>query len=399
MFDIDAFVSSPTLEALLTATRDDLVRVAGHYKLEVRGSPGKAELQEKLTADLRGLGVLGDASPDAPEAGKTIPSPGPTSTKTALEWKRLELREKELDWEREKNVLEADRQNLRDHDRREQELRLKDMEYTQALRLKEMELKARESGVLLRPDHFDVTRNIRVVPPFREDEVDKFFAHFERVATTLKWPKEAWPMTLQCVFVGKAQEAYSSLSLEDAADYEKVKQAVLLIYALVPEAYRQKFRSYRKPDSLAYVEFVREKEMLFDRWLGSQEVTSFQALRDLMVLEDFKNCLPQSVATHISEHKDLTPASAAVLADEYVLTHKRMPAFTESPQNVSISPRFRVSDCAAPSPEMRAPLGFRGTPTCSYCKKRGHVLAECFSLKRKNQAQQHASSRFSESDL
>src|SRR4029434_1348281 len=133
-------------------------------------------------------------------------------------------------------------------------------------------------------------------------------------------------------------------------------------------------------------------EMLLDRWLGSQEVTSFQALRDLMVLEDFKNCLPQSVATHISEHKDLTPASAAVLADEYVLTHKRMPAFTESQQNVSISPRVRVSDRAAPSPEMRAPLGFRGPPTCSYCKKRGHVLAECFSLKRKNQAQQHASS-------
>ena len=36
-------------------------------------------------------------------------------------------------------------------------------------------------------------------------------------------------MTLQSVFTGKAQEAYSSLSLEDALDYEKVKQEVLRI--------------------------------------------------------------------------------------------------------------------------------------------------------------------------
>ena len=70
-------------------------------------------------------------------------------------------------------------------------------------------------------------------------------------------------MTLQCVFKGKAQEAYSALPLEDAADYEEVKQAVLHIYSLVPEAYRQKFRSYQKPEALSYAEFIREKEMLF----------------------------------------------------------------------------------------------------------------------------------------
>ncbi|KAK0145475.1 hypothetical protein N1851_015612 [Merluccius polli] len=212
---------------------------------------------------------------------------------------------------------------------------MKDREFAQALSIKELELKAREMGVPFRSDQFDVTRNIRVVPPFREAEVDKFFAHFERVATTLKWPKDIWTMTLQCVFIGKAQEVYSALSLEDAADYDKVKQAVLRIYSLVPEAYRQKFRNYQKPEALTYVEYVREKEMLFDRWLNSQEVTTFPALRDLMVLEDFKNCLPQSVATHVSEHKDLTPARAAVLADEYVLTHKRVPSVAKFPQYVT----------------------------------------------------------------
>ena len=38
---------------------------------------------------------------------------------------------------------------------------------------------------------FDPARNIRLVPPFQEKEVDKYFAHFEKVANSLNWPKES----------------------------------------------------------------------------------------------------------------------------------------------------------------------------------------------------------------
>lgn len=263
MFDLDAFILAPSQDILLTVTRDDLVRIAGHYKLEVSGSPSKAELQDKLVQDLRELGVFGKVLPDvstSPDQGKRFPiDPSPSPSKAALELKRLQLREKEIEWEREKTRLEADRQTTREREKREHELKLKDLEFAQALRIKELELKAREAGVPFKPDQFDITRNICLVPPFNESEVDKFFAHFERVAMTFQWPKEIWTMTLQCVFTGKAQEAYSSLTFEDAADYEKVKHAVLRIYALVPEAYRQKFCSYYKPEALTYVEYVREK--------------------------------------------------------------------------------------------------------------------------------------------
>ena len=33
-----------------------------------------------------------------------------------------------------------------------------------------------------RPNAFDPARNIRLVPPFQENMVDKYFAHFEKVA-------------------------------------------------------------------------------------------------------------------------------------------------------------------------------------------------------------------------
>lgn len=39
-------------------------------------------------------------------------------------------------------------------------------------------------------------------------------------------------------------------------------------------------------------------------------------------MEHLKNCLPEIVSTYLSEHKVCDVVNAAVLVDEYVLTHK-----------------------------------------------------------------------------
>uniref|UniRef100_A0A0E9PBU7 Uncharacterized protein n=1 Tax=Anguilla anguilla TaxID=7936 RepID=A0A0E9PBU7_ANGAN len=56
----------------------------------------------------------------------------------------------------------------------------------------------------------------------------------------------------------------------------------------------------------------------------SQGVVSFEHLRDLIVLEEIKNCLPEKVATYLNESKVNKAADAAVIDDEYVLTHKNV---------------------------------------------------------------------------
>lgn len=68
--------------------------------------------------------------------------------------------------------------------------------------------------------------NLRLVLKFYENDVERFFLLFKHVADTRNWPNELRTLMLQCVFVGKAQKAYSLLSTEDAADYQKVKTAV-----------------------------------------------------------------------------------------------------------------------------------------------------------------------------
>ena len=103
-----------------------------------------------------------------------------------------------------------------------------------------------------------------------------------------------------------------------------VKAAVLRAYELVPEAYRQKFRSHRKSPSRTYmyVEFAREMGTLFDRWCSASKAEDFDSIRQLMLLEEFKNSLPERMVVYLNEQKVTSLAEAAVLADTFVLTHK-----------------------------------------------------------------------------
>jgi len=102
-----------------------------------------------------------------------------------------------------------------------------------------------------------------------------------------------------------------------------VKAAILKAYELVPEVYCQQFRSYWKGEQQTYVEFVRSKENLFDCWCSSKDVNQeFTKLHQLMLLEEFKNCLPSDLATHLDERKADDLHQAAIWADDYALTHK-----------------------------------------------------------------------------
>ena len=127
-----------------------------------------------------------------------------------------------------------------------QELKLQscEQELASQMELAKLHLAAKREGLEIpvsMHQSFDVARNIKLVPPFNEREVDRYFVHFEHVATSFAWPRSVWPLLLQCVLVGKSQQVYSSLSIEQGSDYSVVKSAILRAYELVPEAYRLRF--------------------------------------------------------------------------------------------------------------------------------------------------------------
>ena len=87
---------------------------------------------------------------------------------------------------------------------------------------------------------------IVLLPHFNEKDVDTFFLLFEWVADAQDRPGSHRALMLQSRQTGKAQRAFSALSVEEARDYKFVKASVLRAYELVPEEYRQRFRNMQK---------------------------------------------------------------------------------------------------------------------------------------------------------
>ena len=242
--------------------------------------------------------------------------------------------------------------------------------------------------------NFDVTKHIRLVPPFQEKEVDKYFLHFEKVAENLNWPKEHWTLLLQSVLMGRAREIYIQLGVEQSHHYETVKELILKGYELVPEAYRQKFRNCKKDSNQTHVEFARNKEQLFDRWCCSKKIDqNYDKLRQLVLVEEFKRCIQSDVKTFLDEKQVETLEEAARLADDYYLTHKV--SFIAKPKPASSHPQNKFmsgnssgmpSQSNTPKPNSTSETKSQyplSRPTCNYCKKPGHLVSECLKLKRK----------------
>lgn len=124
------------------------------------------------------------------------------------------------------------------------------------------------------------------MPRFNEKDIQTFFTLFERVADTRGWTDSDRLVLLQCVLVSRAQEALSS---SDCKDYAKVKAAILKASELVPEAYRQKFRGWKKGDK-THVEFAQDLTTHFNRWCSVSEIKTFDDLCNMVVLEQFKIC-------------------------------------------------------------------------------------------------------------
>ena len=284
--------------------------------------------------------------------------------KLELEKQKLAFEEREREKQREMEEREKEKQReleerlAKEKIEQEERIEVEKEKMHYEIRMKELELSSKSMPpVSFDPSKvFDVTKHIRLVPPFQEKEVDKYFLHFEKVAENLKWPKEHWTLLLQSVVIGKAREIYTQLPLDQSSDYDTVKNLILKAYELVPEAYRQKFRNCRKEHDQTHVEFARTKEQLFDRWCSSKDVKSDHAkLRQLMLVEEFKRCIHSDVKSFLDEREVETLDVAARLADDYALTHKgsfidkrliykphyKKPYYRKPPYKKPFNPQFK----------------------------------------------------------
>ena len=434
-FDAVTFMSEPSEDTFNTLKKEELFSLAKHLKLEVKKTSRITKIKYIVAKHLVSEGVFKETVLEKCEVPKS-------ELEFRCKLKELEMQERREEKERQERLEEKERQERREEkerqERREREEkerqeRLEEKERQERLEREKMaleherEMKKLELQQKLGSDpcvekssvKFDVTKHIKFVPPFQQTDVDKYFLHFEKVAGNLKWPKEYWVMLLQSVLVGKAREIYIQLDVEQAANYDNVKELILKGYELVPEAYRQKFRSFEKLGCQTYVEFARGKEQLFDRWCHSQKVDKdHDKLRQLILIEEFKRCIHSDVRTFIDEQKAETLEDAARLADEFSLSHKVM--FVEKPkrpypppgrdppptlprwsgnqrghqnedprwkQNPGNNSANRSNFSWSKQNKTMSSKPFKPL-TCFYCRKDGHMISNC-PEKLKMARQQH----------
>lgn len=97
-------------------------------------------------------------------------------------------------------------------------------------------------------------------------------------------------------------------------------------------SYRQKFRIHKKPSGQTFVEFAREKGVLFDKWCAASGVKGHFELEF-----DFKNAFSKKLVVFLNEQKVTTLSKAAVLADEFVLTHTNVFVSSSHPERIPVS--------------------------------------------------------------
>ena len=107
--------------------------------------------------------------------------------KLELEKLRLEMEEREKEKQREMEREKLERAEKLEIEKERLEIEKEKLQFE--LKMKELELQGKsklKSLPLATSMVFDVTKHIRLVPPFQEKEVDKYFLHFEKVAENLK---------------------------------------------------------------------------------------------------------------------------------------------------------------------------------------------------------------------
>ena len=159
------------MEKLERLRKSEIMKIGEKLELNVQNSMRKHELVRKITEHMVDENVFEETALEelSTEIVKMTPE--------QIELEKIKIQAR---MEQERNRMKLEKARI------EQETRLREVD---------LAISRREGSY----DSFEVTKQARLVPKFEEANVDEYFAHFERTALNLGWPKECWSMLLQTV--------------------------------------------------------------------------------------------------------------------------------------------------------------------------------------------------------
>ncbi|XP_041435978.1 uncharacterized protein LOC121399407 [Xenopus laevis] len=228
----------------------------------------------------------------------------------------------------------------------------------------------------------DILKLATAFPTFQEgqDSIDAFLETFEIMCRTHNITEEDWPRILSGKLTGRASATFRALSDEQRLDYEEIKQALLIRYAITPEFYRQTFRSLLKTTQDTYLEFGNKLSRALDQWIKGTGAETMEDLRQLCLKEQFLERCPLGVREWIMDREPQTVEEAAQLADKYTETRTPTKRATQAQSTTGAKAREypgsqQRSSITTSTPRQLLPGA--GPKTCFGCGAPGHFQATC----------------------
>ena len=170
-FNAEDFMSEPDQDVFDSLRKDDLLALSLYLNLNVKKSWRKIDIQKAIVKHLISADIFDESSLSSYCVASEF-DVKKIELSAQLELKKLESVEREREREE------------REHER-EREIELKKFELQNNLELKKLETKSKVSHTDSECK-FDLTKFIRLIPPFQERDVDQYFLHFEKIANSLK---------------------------------------------------------------------------------------------------------------------------------------------------------------------------------------------------------------------
>ena len=134
-------------------------------------------------------------------------------------------REKELAeerWRREEELKRREEELLEERTKREEEARERDRQLREQYQLLRELMEARA------PSGREAEAKVSKLT--EKDDIEAYLKTFERLMIAYEVRKERWSFKLAPQLIGKAQQAYSAMGADEAADYDQLKAAILRRY-------------------------------------------------------------------------------------------------------------------------------------------------------------------------
>src|SRR6218665_25039 len=165
-----------------------------------------------------------------------------------------------------------------------------------------------------------VTHSAVKLPTMLEnEEILQYFHAFERTATLNGVNEQRWARMLPSLLNSKMRAHYNRLSIDVCTDYKRVKLALLNSCQITSKNYMDKFCSARRTGKQSYAQFLDELNDLYGYYLESRAITTFEQLKDDVIMQRLRASLPPDTRYFSSARGSKSSQDLAKHADLHFL--------------------------------------------------------------------------------